>query len=170
MESIERHNIQYEETIHKQRIPSGQGIINTTSQYKEKTFKEVVGTNNANGTELAEIEIPEGFIFACYYIQYACNEGRSIAVCTVDDAASLGDASQAERFVFGDDNVGLHADHGIEHPLFVVDNSAGTAAIDMLVYAPHTVFNVTNDPATSYFQGHIAGICYKGKIETRGES
>lgn len=168
METIERALMKYEETVNKMRIPAAQGLIGGSAYWKDTPFKEIIGINNANGTELAELEIPAGHVFVCSLIQYASNEGRSIAVCTVADAQVLGHASQSERFIFGDENIGIHALKSEDQPIFVVDNSAGAVAIDMLVYAPHTVLNATNDPVTSYFQGHLGGILYDGAVETRG--
>ena len=169
-ENNERHVINYEETINQQRIPSAQGIIGATAYFTSKVtaLLGVVGDANANGTEILEINIPAGMVFACTLLQYACNEGRQIGVCTVPDAGVLGDGDQAEIYNFGDGNVGLHALKGEEQPIFIVDNSGSTVDIDMLVYAPKTIFNVANNPATAYFQAYIAGILYRGNVTTRG--
>ncbi|KKN15262.1 hypothetical protein LCGC14_0987810 [marine sediment metagenome] len=170
VESNERINLKYEETINQQRIPSAQGMIGATPYFTSKVtpLLGVVGIANINGTEILEINIPAGMVFACNLLQYACNEGRQIGVCTVPDAGVLGDGDQAEIYVFGDDNVGLHAIKGEEQPIFIINNSGSTVDIEMLVYAPATVFNITNDPATSYFQAYVAGILYRGNVTTRG--
>lgn len=169
-ESNERHVVNYEETINQQRIPSGQGIIGATPYFTSivTPLLGVVGIANVNGTEILEINIPAGMVFACTLLQYACNEGRQIGVCTVPDAGVLGDGDQAEVYVFGDDNVGLHVLKADNNPIFVVNNSGSIVDIDMLVYAPATVFNITNDPATSYFQAYLAGLLYRGNVTTRG--
>lgn len=169
-EESEIKNINYEETIHQQRIPSGQGLIAATAYWIQATtaLLGIQGTNNANGTEILEIEIPAGHVFVCAILQYSCNEGRQIKVCTVADAQVLGHASQVERYNFGDDNKGLHAIKAEQQPIFIVDNSASTVAIDMLLYAPHTVFNITNDPITSYFEAFFGGLLYRGNVTTRG--
>ena len=169
-ENNERHNIGYEETVNQQRIPSGQGLIGASAYWAQAVtvLLGVVGDANANGTEILEIEIPAGYVFVCSILQYACNEGRQIGVCTVDDTTTLADASRAEKYVFGDNVVGFHAIKSDDQPIFVVDNSGSTVAIDMLIYAPKTVFNIANNPATAYFQAFIGGIMYKGSVAVRG--
>jgi len=169
-ESNEKIVLNYEETRHQQRIPSGQGMIGATAYFTSAVtaLLGVVGDANANGTEILEINIPAGMVFVCTLLQYSCNEGRQIGVCTVPDAGSLGDGDQAEIYNFGDGNVGLHAIKGEEQPIFIVDNSGSTVDIDMLIYAPKTIFNVANNPATAYFQAYIAGLLYRGNVTTRG--
>ncbi len=166
----EIHEVKYEETVNKQRIPSGQGLIGATAYWTQKTAKEVQGTNNSNGTQLLSVDIPAGYVFVCSILQFACNEGRTIAVCTVDDGQSLGHSSQTEYYTLGSDNKGFYCVKGEEQPIFIVDNSGSSDAIDLKVYAPHTVFNTTNDPNTSYFNAFIGGLLYKGAVATRGES
>lgn len=169
-ESNEIQMIKYEETIHQQRIPSGQGLIGATPYWVQigTPLLGVQGTANPNGTEILEINIPAGHVFVCSNLWYSCNEGRSIGICTVADAQVLGHASQTEIAPFGDDNKGLHALLKEEDPIFMVDNSASAVDIDMLVYAPATVFNIVNDPVTSYFQAFISGLLYRGNVTTRG--
>nr|BDI55217.1 MAG: hypothetical protein [uncultured archaeon] len=170
-ESNEIQMIKYEETIHQQRIPSGQGLIGATPYWVQigTPLEGVVGINNVNGTEILEINIPAGHVFVCSNFWYSCNEGRSVAVCTVDDAQVLGHGSQTQVAPFGSDNKGLHALLKEQDPIFVVDNSLSDVDIDMLVFAPHIVFGVTpNDAATSYFEAFIAGLLYRGNIVQRG--
>ena len=169
-ENNERINLLYEETIHQQRIPSGQGLIGATPYWVQANtaLLGVIGTNNANGTEVLEIEIPAGHVFVCSILHYACNEGRTIKVCTVADAQVLGHASQTEVYTFGSDNKGLHAIKAEEQPIFIVDNSASAVAIDMLLYLPHTVFNVVNDPVTSYVEAFFGGLLYRGNVALKG--
>jgi len=169
-ENNERHVIGYEETVNQQRIPSGQGLIGASAYWEDAVtaLLGVVGDANANGTEILEIEIPAGYVFACSILQYSCNEGRQIGVCTVADAQVLAHGSQIERYVFGDNVVGFHAIKSDGQPIFVVDNSGSATAIDMLVYIPKTVFNVANNPVTAYFQVYIGGIMYKGAVAVRG--
>ena len=169
-EDIEKIHLNYEETIHQQRIPSGQGLIGATPYWVQATtpLLGVQGTANVNGTEVLEIEIPAGHVFACSIIQYSCNEGRQLKVCTVADAAVLGAASQAEVYSFGSDVVGLHAIKAEEQPIFVVDNSASAVAIDMLLYLPPTVFNIVNDPVTSYVEAFFGGLLYRGNVALKG--
>lgn len=169
-EEIERHNIEYEETVNQVRIPSGQGLIGASAYWEQATtpLLGVIGINNANGTEILEIEIPAGYVFVCSLIQFSCNEARTIKVCTVADAQVLGHGSQVEIFTLGSANQGLHAIKGEAQPVFVVDNSGSAVAIDMLLFAPHTVFNIINDPVTSYFEAFFAGLMYNGAIAIRG--
>ncbi len=162
--------INYEETIHQQRIPSGQGLIGATPYWVQIStpLLGVTGTANINGTEILEINIPAGHVFVCSNLWYSCNEGRHIAVCTVDDAQVLGHGSQTRVITFGSDNKGLHALLKEQNPIFVVDNSGSAVDIDMLVFAPPTVFNIVNDPVTSYFEAVISGLLYRGNVTTRG--
>ncbi len=162
--------INYEETIHQQRIPSGQGLIGATPYWVQTStpLLGVTGTNDADGTEILEINIPAGHVFVCSNLWYSCNEGRHIAVCTVADAQVLGHGSQARVTTFGSDNKGLHLIAKEEDPIFIIDNSGSDVDIDMLVFAPHTVFNIINDPVTSYFEAFIAGLLYRGNVTTRG--
>ena len=166
----ERLNLKYEETIHQQRIPSAQGLIGATPYWIQATtaLLGVIGLNAAGGTEILEIEIPAGHVFSCAILHYSCNEGRQIKVCTVDDTQAVGHASQVEVYSYGSDNKGLHAIKAEELPIFVVDNSASAVAIDMLLYAPHTVFNIINDPVTSYFEAFFGGILYRGNVALKG--
>ena len=170
VENNERIVLKYEETINQQRIPSGQGLIGATPYWVQATtpLLGVVGDANVNGTEILEIEIPAGHVFVCSILQYSCNEGRQIKVCTVADAAVLGAASQAEIYSFGSDVVGLHAIKAEEQPIFIVDNSGSAVAIDMLLYAPATVFNIANNPATSYFEAFFGGLLYRGNVALKG--
>jgi len=169
-ENNERIVLKYEETVNQQRIPSGQGLIGATPYWTQITtpLLGVTGTNNANGTEVLEINIPAGHVFSCSILHYSCNEGRSIGVCTVADTQVLGHASQAEIMAFGSDNKGLHAIKAEEQPIFVVDNSASAVDIDLLLYLPHTVFNIVNDPVTSYIQAFMAGLLYRGNVALKG--
>jgi hypothetical protein len=169
-ESIERQVIKYEENVNQIRIPSAQGLIAASARWVQITtaLLGVVGTAGGNGDEILEINIPAGYVFVCSILHYASNEGRSVAVCTVADAQVLGHASQAEVMAFGSDNKGLHALKAEEQPIFVVDNSASAVDIDLLLYAPPTVFNIANNPATSYFQAFMAGILYDGRVAIRG--
>ena len=66
-ESNEIKTVAYEETIHQQRIPSGQGLIGATPYWVQISTDAlgVQGTNNANGTEILEINIPAGHVFVC---------------------------------------------------------------------------------------------------------
>jgi hypothetical protein len=166
----ERIVLKYEETIHQQRIPSGQGLIGATPYWVQATtaLLGIIGTNNANGTEVLEIEIPAGHVFVCSILHFSCNEARTIKVCTVADAQVLGHASEAEIFTLGSSLVGLHAIKAEEQPIFIVDNSASAVAIDMLLYAPHTVFNIVNDPVTSYFEAFFGGLLYRGNVALKG--
>ena len=169
-EENERIVVNYEETVNQQRIPSGQGLIGATPYWVQQgtALLGVQGTANVNGTEILEINIPAGHVFVCSNLWYSCNEGRSIAICTVDDAQVLGHASQAEILPFGDDNKGLHAALKEQDPIFVVDNSASAVDIDLLLYYPPTVFNIVNDPATSYIQAFMAGLLYRGNVALKG--
>jgi len=170
-ESNEVKVVNYEETIHQQRIPSGQGLIGATPYWVQIStdLLGIQGTNNANGTEILEINIPAGHVFVCSNIWFSCNEGRHIAVCTVDDAQVLGHASQSVNILtLGSDNKGLHALLKEEDPIFIIDNSGSDVDIDMLVFASHTVFNIVNDPVTSYFEAFISGLMYRGNVTTRG--
>jgi hypothetical protein len=168
-ESPERHIINYEENINQIRIPSGQGLIAATAYWIESHFEEVAGINAANGTELLRIVIPAGFVFVCSSIQFACNEGREIAVCTLATTQVLGHASQEEVFQLGSTLAGYYSKDKETEPVFRIDNSASTVPIDMVIYVPHIAFGVTpNDAATSFFWGHIGGLEYNGKVEVRG--
>ena len=169
-ENNERIVLKYEETIHQQRIPSGQGLIGATPYWVQAppALLGVIGTNNANGTEVLEINIPAGHVFVCSILHYSCNEGRQIKVCTVADAQVLGHASQAEVYGFGDDNIGLHAIKAEQQPIFIVDNSGSAVDIDMLLYLPHTVFNIINDPVTSYIEAFFGGLLYRGNVALKG--
>ena len=169
-ENDERHVINYEETVHQQRIVSGQGLIGATPYWAQQgtPLLGIQGDANANGTEILEINIPAGHVFVCSNLWYSSNEGRSIAICTVDDAQVLGHASQAEVLPFGSDNKGFHAALKEQNPIFVVDNSASLVDIDLLLYAPVTVFNIANNPVTSYFQAFMSGLLYRGNVALKG--
>ena len=169
-ENNERIVLKYEETIHQQRIPSGQGLIGATPYWVQATtpLLGVIGTANVDGTEVLEIEIPAGHVFVCSIIHYSCNEARTLKVCTVDDAQVLGHGSQVEVFTLGSSLVGLHAIKAEEQPIFIVDNSASAVDIDMLLYLPPTVFNIVNDPVTSYIEAFFAGLLYRGNVTLKG--
>jgi hypothetical protein len=166
----ERLNLLYEETIHQQRIPSGQGLIGATPYWVQATtpLLGVVGTADPNGTEVLEIEIPAGHVFSCSILHYSCNEGRQIKICTVDDAQVLGHGSQVEVYAFGSDVVGFHGIKAENQPIFVIDNSASAVAIDMLLFLPPTVFNIVNDPVTSWVEAFFGGILYRGNVALKG--
>ena len=169
-ENNERINLLYEETVNQQRIPSGQGLIGATPYWIQATtpLLGVVGDAAGIGTEILEIEIPAGHVFSCSIIHFSCNEARTIKVCTVADAQILGHASQAEFFTLGSANQGLHAVKGENQPVFVIANSDSLVAIDMLLYAPVTVFNIANNPATSYFEAFFGGLLYRGNVALKG--
>ena len=169
-ENNERIVLKYEETVNQQRIPSGQGLIGATPYWVQQgtILLGVQGDADADGTIFIRIVIPAGHVFVCSNLWYSSNEGRSIAVCTVDTTLLLDDASRAEVLPFGSDNKGLHAALKEEDPIFTIDNSGGAVAIDVLVYAPATVFNIANNPVTSWFQAFMAGLLYRGNVALKG--
>ncbi len=169
-ENNERAIVIYEETVNQQRIPSGQGLIGATPYWTQQgtPLLGIQGDAGADGTELIEINIPAGHVFVCSNLWYSCNEGRSIAICTVADTQVLGHASQAEVLPFGSDNKGFHGALKEQDPIFVVDNSASDVDIDLLLYAPVTVFNVANNPVTSWFQAFMSGLLYRGNVALKG--
>ena len=169
-ESIERQVIKYEENVNQIRIPSAQGLIAGSGRWVQigTPLLGVQGTAGGNGDEILEINIPAGYVFVCSNLWYSSNEGRSIAICTVGDAQVLGHASQVEILPFGSDNKGLHALLKEEDPIFTYDNSASAVARDLLLYAPNNVFNIVNNPVTSWFQAFMAGILYDGRVRIRG--
>jgi hypothetical protein len=168
-ESIEKHIIQYEEDENKQRHVSGQGAIGSTAYSVQGQCTETVGTDNADGTELISIDIPAGYTFVCTHIHFSCNEGRAISVATVNDGESLGHASEDVLLTFGSPNVGFHAITKEEQGVFKV-TATSTQALDLKVFAEHTVYNETNDPATSYFSAYIFGLLFKSDVAVRGTS
>lgn len=165
-----KHTIKYEESVNKLRIPSGQGLIGATGYWEQGQVQEEQGGNASDGTELISIDIPAGYVFVCSILQYSCNEGRMIACCTVNDGESLGHASQSDKYPFGDDQIGFHGIKADNQPIFIIDNSGSSSALDLKVYVPHTAFDTTNDPTTSYFNAFIGGLLYDGDVETRGVS
>lgn len=166
-ETTLRQVIRYEETENKQRLPSGQGAIGSTAYSTQGQCTETVGTNAANGTELISIDIPAGYTFVCTHIHFSCNEGRAISVATVNDGESLGHASESVKMTFGSPNIGLHAITKEEQGIFKVTATA-TQALDLKVFAEHTVYNATNDPATSYFSAYIFGLLFKSDNRVGG--
>lgn len=168
-ENIQRNIVKYEETENKQLIPSGQGIVGCTSYSTQGQCTETAGTNDANGTELISIDIPAGYTFVCTHIHFACNEGRAISVASVNDGEALGHASESVIMTMGSPNIGLHAITKEEQGIFKV-TATSTQALDLKVFAEHTVFNTTNDPATSYFSAFITGLLFETDNLIRGVS
>lgn len=167
--SIQKNIVKYEETENKQIIPSGQGMVGSTSYSTQGQCTETVGTDNANGTSLISIDIKEGYTFVCTHIHFSCNEGRAISVASVNDGESLGHASESVIMTMGSPNIGFHAITKEEQGVFKV-TATSSQALDLKVFAEHTVFNETNDPATSYFTAYITGLLFKSDVEVRGTS
>jgi hypothetical protein len=146
--------------------PSANGLIAASAYWEEQAGIEIQGTNDANGTSIIDspIDLPAGWTFVGTIVKVSCNEGRSAKVVTVNDGESLGHASEAEHYWVDGQNVGANGEISDGLPLFVIE-ADNSQARDIYLMAEHTMYNTTNDPTSSYFNGFIGGIMYKSQIE-----
>lgn len=120
---------------------------------QSEPLAEVQGTAAVNGDQICVISVPAGKTFVC-----------CIAKCSSNVAAMvyIGHGTLAAMTIldFIDiQNVGLGgAITEGQSPLVVWKNTTA-AAVNMIMYAPHTALgNVNNNDANHYFHGFIGGL------------
>lgn len=112
----------------------------------------VVGTNNANGTEICNYSLAAGKKLAIMNINLNCNAAVVIRIGT-GALATIMSAGEFRVAAAGDINRSSES-----HPLLVIDNSAGVAALVVRVYMPHTIDGAaTNDAVTKYAGAIVTG-------------
>lgn len=130
-------------------------IIDIAQLYTDEVAREVVGTDDADGTSILTISIADEAVFICTQLKGSTNVSALIAIGTGD----LGDPPTDVTFI-DLQNIGeVWAQAEVNSPLFVINNIGGDADVTLRMWVPHTAFGVaTNDDANHYFNGYIGGI------------
>lgn len=128
-------------------------IVSKGARWTEGDEQEVVGDGNANGTEVCNLTIAAGKVFMCMSIMGSTN----ISAILILGTGTLG--STTDYYCIDLQNVGGVVIVTEETPIFIVDNSAGTSALTLRMYAPQTAMGVTtNNDANHYFNGSMGGV------------
>lgn len=134
----------------------GSSLIDNHKGWSQSTpGVEVVGDAAAIGTSICTLSIPAGKFFVCTHLMVSTNISAIILMGTGTLAAMTNiyiiDLQAAGAFVAISEDM----------PIFEYDNSAGAAAINLIMYAPQTAKNIaSNNDVTHYFDGFIGGIQY----------
>lgn len=114
--------------------------------------ENVVGTNNANGTGIASYSLAAGKKLAIMNINLNCNAAIVIRIGT-GALGAMTDYAEYRIAAAGDINRSSE-----NHPLVVIDNSAGAVALTVRVYMPHTIDGAaTNDAVAKYAGALVTG-------------
>lgn len=141
------------ENLNKELIPAIGDIITGASVFKQESAEEVVGDGVANGTAIVTLEIGAGKVFICTLALVSSNLAAVVKLGTGTLAA------MTDVFWIDATNRGINGfmTEG-NTPIFVVDNSGSAVALDLIMFAPKTVWNVaTNNDSNHYFNGYIGG-------------
>jgi hypothetical protein len=111
--------------------------------------ENVIGTNNANGTDIATYNLAAGRKLAIMNVNLNCNAAVVIRIGSgpLATVTALGEYRLAAA---GDINRSSES-----HPLLVVDNSTGSAVLAVRVYMPHTIDGAANNDAVTKYAGAL---------------
>ncbi len=132
-------------------------LISAGAKHVKAVANEVAGDGAADGTSLDTYSIGAGEVFICTEIIASSNLAALVRIGT-GDLGSMTDYDWVD--IAGRGNYGKTSD-GFS-PLFVVDNSSGSTALTLRVYAPQTAYNAaTNNDDNHYFNTKISGLIYE---------
>lgn len=141
------------ENLNKQLVPAIMDVIGGASVFDQSAAEEIVGDANANGTSILTLSVGIGKVFICTIALASCNEGALVKIGTgalgaITDYYWIDCSNKGNNGAIAEGTT----------PLFVVDNSAGVAAIDVRMHVPQTAYGVaTNNAVTKYFNGFLGG-------------
>lgn len=128
-------------------------LISAAYYWTDATAEEVVGTNNANGTTVLSLSVPATTTFICTIVTASCNLAAFLKIGYGTIAGPPTDVCNFDVTPRG--TCGYMTE---KLPVFVYDNTTD-AAVTLLIFAPHTAWNVAdNDAITKYFNAFIGGL------------